>query len=418
MVSSNRTPAAAQQELSTAWQQAVSCFGTGKVVSTKQPGGSLLLTVNRGAGLRLRGRDDVHMDCSMKYHITGAVRNGGYAAEPFEYIYTLTSKGSAIAGFHWHPSSSSRVSHPHVHLYVSPSHARLHIPTGPLRIEDVLLYAVGELGASPVNGNWDRIARKAMAAAVRWLRAEYSTTTEARAALGVRSIIDDAGFYDSLKLLAAFVRMAGFSGLLVCLDEMVNVYRMANAQARNSNYEQLLRIVNDCLQGSSSGIGFMFGTTAEALSDTRRGVFSYPALKSRLEPNPYARNGFVDLTGPVLSLENLSPEEMYVLLWRLRHVYACGDPDRYLVPDDALRAFMRHCSERIGDAYFRTPRNTVKESLGLLAVLDHNPEADWADLVGRSEVEPEADPDDRLVPAGPGDVRIPDDAGQLAGFEL
>ena len=108
--------------------------------------------------------------------------------------------------------------------------------------------------------------------AIRWLRGEFSTRTDARAALGVRTIIDDASIYDQLKLLSKFVRLAGFSGLMVCLDELVNLYKLANTQARNANYEQILRILNDSLQGATQGLGFVLGGTPEFLMDTRRGL--------------------------------------------------------------------------------------------------------------------------------------------------
>lgn len=229
--------------------------------------------------------------------------------------------------------------------------------------------------------------------AVRWLRGEYSTRTDARAALGVRTIIDDSTFYDHLKLFARFVRLAGFGGLLVCLDELVNLYKLANTQARNSNYEQILRILNDSLQGSAAGLGFVLGGTPDMLLDTRRGLYSYAALQSRLAENTFAAAGIVDYSGPVLRLSNLSPEDLYVLLGKLRHVFAAGDPDAYLVPDDALHAFMTHCSTRVGDAYFRTPRTTIKEFVNLLATLDQNPGIEWSDLVARVEVAPETNPD-------------------------
>ena len=235
---------------------------------------------------------------------------------------------------------------------------------------------------------------------VRWLRAEFSTRTDSRKALGVRSIIDDRSFYDHLKLFARFVRLAGFSGLLVCLDEMVNLYKMSHTRARNSNYEQVLRILNDCLQGSAAGLGFVFGGTPDMLFDTRRGLYSYPALQSRLAENTFARNGLVDFSGPVLRLANLAPEDMYVLLTRLRHVFASGDPDAYPVPDEALTAFMDHCASRVGDAYFRTPRTTIKEFVNLLAVLDQNPGVAWSDLIDRVEIEAETNPD--LLPLATG----------------
>lgn len=228
---------------------------------------------------------------------------------------------------------------------------------------------------------------------VRWLRGEFATRTDARAALGVRTIIDDASFYDHLKLFSRFVRLSGFAGLFVCLDEMVNLYKLSNSKARNSNYEQLLRILNDSLQGSSVGLGFVFGGTPDMLLDTRRGLYSYAALQSRLAENNFTVGGLVDYSGPVLRLSNLSPEDMFVLLTKLRHVFAAGDPERYLVPDEALTAFMTHCANRVGDAYFRTPRTTIKEFVNLLSVLEQNPGVAWSDLIARVEVAPESNPD-------------------------
>ena len=235
-------------------------------------------------------------------------------------------------------------------------------------------------------------------AAVRWLRAEIDTRTDARAALGVRTIIDDDTFYDSLKLFARFVRLAGFGGLLVCLDEMVNIYKMANPRSRSNNYEQILRILNDCLQGSAEGIGFVFGTTPDMLLDTRRGLYSYQALQSRLAANTFAGAQLVDRSGPVMRLANLTAEDMYVLLMRLRHLYASGDSGAYLLPDEALEAFMAHCSNRVGDAFFRTPRNTIKEFMDLLSVLEQNPGTDWSQLIDKVELATETNPDLEPLP--------------------
>ncbi|MFI5706508.1 ATP-binding protein [Kribbella sp. NPDC051620] len=238
--------------------------------------------------------------------------------------------------------------------------------------------------------------------AVRWLRGEFTTRTDARAALGVRTIIDDANFYDQLKLLARFVRLAGFDGLLVGLDEMVNLYKLANSQARNSNYEQILRILNDALQGSAAGIGFLFGGTPDFLTDSRRGLYSYTALQSRLSENTFATNGRTDLTGPVIRLASLTPEDLYVLLSKLVHVHASGNNEAYLLPAEGLHAFMNHCSSKIGDAYFRTPRNTIRSFLDLLAILEQNPDQRWEHIIGSLPVAAESNPD--LEP-------LPDEAG-------
>lgn len=261
---------------------------------------------------------------------------------------------------------------------------------------------------------------------VRWLRGEFATKTDARKALGVRTIIDDASFYDQLKLFAQFVQLAGFSGVLICLDEMVNLYKLSNTQARNSNYEQVLRILNDCLQGTAAGLGFVFGGTPDMLLDTRRGLYSYAALQTRLAENSFAVDGLVDYTGPVLRLENLSPEDMYVLLEKLRHVAASGDPNEYLLPDEGLKAFMNHCAERVGDAYFRTPRNTIKEFVDLLSVLEQNPGVDWHELIDRVTVADEVNPD--LEPLTEEEGGVPGsgavasdptgDDDELANFEL
>ncbi|GFE59616.1 ATP-binding protein [Geobacter sp. AOG2] len=229
--------------------------------------------------------------------------------------------------------------------------------------------------------------------AIRWLRAEFTTKTDARNALGVRTIIDDGSFYDHLKLMALFVRLAGFAGLLACLDELVNLYKLSNVQSRNANYEQILRILNDSLQGTSVGLGVIMGGTPDFLMDTRRGLYSYSALQSRLAENTFAVKGLVDYSGPVLRLSNLSPEDFYILLGKIRHVFAYGNPADYLIPDEALKAFMEHCSKKIGDAYFRTPRNTITSFVNFLSVLEQNRQATWQGVLGTVDIKPDINPD-------------------------
>jgi len=229
--------------------------------------------------------------------------------------------------------------------------------------------------------------------AIRWLRGEFSAKTDARAALGVREIINDAAIYDQLKLLAGFCRLAGYKGLLICLDEMVNIYKLANPQARNGNYEQILRILNDLEQGSVAGLGFVLGGTPEFLTDPRRGLYSYPALQSRLAENPFARNGFVDLSGPVLKLGSLSRDQFAKLLGKLLSIYQSASPERELLSDGAISSFMAHCEQRIGEASFRTPRTTIKAFIGLLAVMEQNDTADWRVLLDQTGIEPDSKDD-------------------------
>ena len=261
--------------------------------------------------------------------------------------------------------------------------------------------------------------------AIRWLRAEFTTKTDARNALGVRTMIDDGSFYDHLKLISRFVRLAGFNGMLICLDELVNLYKLSNVQARNSNYEQILRILNDSLQGTSGGLGFIMGGTPDFLLDTRRGLFSYPALKSRLAENTFAVKGLVDYSGPVLRLSNLSPEDFFILLGKIRHVFACGNSSEYLISDEGLKAFMEHCSKRIGDAYFRTPRNTITSFVNLLSVLEQNQQTTWEEILGTVEIKPDTNPDFDIIPEESSTIStsnsptvIIEDEASLASFKL
>jgi len=249
--------------------------------------------------------------------------------------------------------------------------------------------------------------------AVRWLRGEFTTKTDARNALGVRTIVDDASVYDHFKLLSLFVRQAGYAGLLVNLDEMVNLYKLSSQKARVSNYEQILRMLNDCLQGSAEHIGFLLGGTPEFLLDPRKGLYSYEALHSRLSENSFARAaGVIDYSATTLHLANLAPEELFILLRNLRHVFAGGDTAKYLVPDEALNAFLAHCSKRIGDAYFRTPRNTIKAFVDLLAVLEQSPQTQWTQLLEQVHVDEEHNTDMPVV-----DTDDPDQDG-LSTFRL
>ncbi len=246
--------------------------------------------------------------------------------------------------------------------------------------------------------------------ALRWLRAEYTTRTEARKDLDVRTIIDDANIYDYLKLYSQFAKIAGYKGLLVVLDEMVNLYKLNSSQARSNNFEQILRILNDVLQGHAENIGFIMGGTPEFLMDTRRGLYSYEALQSRLAENTFAGAGIRDLSGPVIRLQNLTPEELYVLFHNIRNIFASGDSDNHLVPDEALHAFMDHCSKRIGSAYFQTPRTSIKAFVDLLSILEQHPDKHWSDLIESIEVESDTNSINNEVENEEGD--------ELASFKL
>ena len=143
--------------------------------------------------------------------------------------------------------------------------------------------------------------------------------------------------------------------------------------------------------------------------DTRRGLYSYPALQSRLAENSFAKSGLVDLSGPVIRLSSLTPEDFYVLLQKLRNVYAFGEAEKFLLPDEAIPAFMAHCNQRLGEAYFRTPRTTITAFINLLAVIEQNPTADWRTLLGAVELAKDE--------AGQQDLEVEAD-DELASFKL
>lgn len=223
--------------------------------------------------------------------------------------------------------------------------------------------------------------------ALRWLKAEYTTKTDSLRDVGVREFIDDSSLYNTLKLYSILIQKAGYKGLLICMDEMMNLYKISNSLSRKANYEEILNILNNTLQGTLTNIGFIMSGTPEFLTDGNRGLYSYEALKSRLAENSFSKKiGLVDYNSTVLRLSNLTKEELYLLLRNLRNVFAGGDESKYLVPDEALLAYLNHCANKIGDSYFRTPRNTIKGFLDLLSMLEQYPNLQWSDMIEKIEI--------------------------------
>lgn len=241
--------------------------------------------------------------------------------------------------------------------------------------------------------------------ALKWLQAEFATRTDAYRAVGVRRCLGDGDIGSTLRLFAALARLAGFKGLWVSIDEIVNLYKIANAPARKANYEEILSLLNATLQGHSGGLGIVLGATPETITDTRRGLYSYEALRSRLAENTLAgAAGLADYDSTVLRLPNLTREELFLLLRRVRQLVASGEPGiTERVPDEALEAFMRHCFNRVGESYFRTPRNTLKAFIDLLALLRQYPDRTWQSLLPGIGVTPDlqASPLTPPVPKAP-----------------
>lgn len=217
--------------------------------------------------------------------------------------------------------------------------------------------------------------------AIRWLRGEFNTRSEAREALDVRSIIDDENFYDYLKVIARFAHDVGYGGLLICLDEAVNLYKITHSVARNNNYEKILSMVNDCLQGRAGYFGFVFGGTPEFLEDQRRGLYSYEALRSRLSGSRFTNAELRDFSGPVLSLPPLTADEIYVLLQKVRNIHREQVPGSRALDDAAIIAYMEESLRRAGAKEFATPRDLVREFINLLNLLAQYPDRTWQDIV-------------------------------------
>ena len=228
---------------------------------------------------------------------------------------------------------------------------------------------------------------------LKWLKAEYTTKTDSLRDLGIREFISDSSFYNTLKLYSVLVRKAGYKGLLICMDEMVNLYKIPNSVSRKANYEEILSMLNNTLQGTFTNIGFIMCGTPEFLTDNIRGLYSYEALKSRLCENSFSKKlGVTDYNSVVLRLSSLTKEELYLLLVNLRHVFAAGKEEKYLVPDEALLAFLHHCANKIGESYFRTPRTTIKSFLDLLSILEQYTNYKWNDMIASVEIQKDADP--------------------------
>lgn len=222
-------------------------------------------------------------------------------------------------------------------------------------------------------------------AALRWFRGEYATRTEAKRALPVGEIVTDDNWYDYIKLFAAFCVRMGMKGLLVFIDEGVNLYRIANRRSRENNYEKLLAVFNDILQGKARNLGFYLGGTPQFLEDERRGLASYPALKSRLEESRFVRSGHVDSGSPVIRLSRLAAEEIFILLERLTEIHALHYGYEEWIGEEEITAFMELALSAPGAAEFITPREITRDYIGLLNILRDEGDADFYELIRRED---------------------------------
>lgn len=220
---------------------------------------------------------------------------------------------------------------------------------------------------------------------IKWFRGEYTHKTEAKQELGVNIIITDSDWYEYLKLFAVFFRQAGYAGLIIMIDELVNIYKIPNSISRQYNYEKILTMYNDTLQGKAKYLGILMGGTPQAVEDKRRGVYSYEALRSRLAEGKFAQEGTRDMYAPVIKLAPLTAEEMMVLTEKLADMHAGLYEYKRTVTEEDLAKFIKIEYARIGADTNITPREVIRDFIELLDIVWQNPQTKIEDLLNSDQ---------------------------------
>lgn len=210
---------------------------------------------------------------------------------------------------------------------------------------------------------------------LRWLRGEYSTRTEAKQQLRVSGIIDDDNWYEYIKLYAVFFRLIGYKGFVVFIDECVNLYKISNRISRENNYEKILSMFNDTLQCKATGLELILGGTPQFLEDSRRGIYSYEALRSRLFDGRFDSAEYKNLIGPVIRLKRLSDAELFALILRITRLHSQLYGVQARISTDEMRAFLNLCLARAGADVMITPREIIRDYITLINILMQNPNA-------------------------------------------
>lgn len=225
--------------------------------------------------------------------------------------------------------------------------------------------------------------------ALRWLKGEYKTKTEARQDLGVREVVNDLNYYDMLKNFCKLFVSIGYSGFMINLDEAINLYKISTSVMREKNYEKILTIYNDCFQGKVANLFINFAGTKEFLENERRGLFSYNALKTRLETNKFETAEIRDFAQPVIRLLPLTHDEVFVLLQKLKAVFEYNYKVEVGVTDDDIHMFMEEMFNKPGASEFLTPREVIRDFLNILNIIRQNPQLDKIKLFGDIEISDE-----------------------------
>jgi len=222
---------------------------------------------------------------------------------------------------------------------------------------------------------------------LRWFRGEYVTRRDAKADLGINFIVADENWYDFLKIMAVFLVSAGYKGLLVLIDELVNIFKIPNSITRANNYEKILTLFNDVLQGKAKHIGFLMGGTPQCIEDRYKGVYSYEALRSRLAEGHFATDNLKDLSAPIIKLQMLTQEEMYVLIEKLRDIHAHLYNYTPTLKHEDLLYFLTVEYNRVGADTHITPREIIRDFIELTGIIHQNPETNIKEILGSNSFE-------------------------------
>ena len=222
---------------------------------------------------------------------------------------------------------------------------------------------------------------------LRWFRGEYVTRRDAKADLGINFIVTDENWYDFLKIMAVFLVSAGYKGLLVLVDELVNIFKIPNSITRQNNYEKILTIYNDILQGKAKHIGFLIGGTPQCIEDRYKGVYSYEALRSRLAEGHFATDDLKDLSAPIIKLQMLTQEEMYILVEKLRDIHAQLYNYTPTLKHEDLLYFLTVEYNRVGADTHITPREIIRDFIELIGIIHQNPQMSIETILGSNSFE-------------------------------
>ncbi len=372
-------------------------------------GKSFLLQLIRGHAIE-RGFVTADADLSPERRLCGV--NGSGVATYRELLNNISSKTSPDGGAltviisRWLSSKQSELAsrgfEPQSTEFMNEMRAEIYRVTG--QLEDKvggfdLATVLNKYYTAMQNGD-----EQLRSACLRWIRGEYLTKTEARRELGTQGIITDENWYDFIKLLASFVKLIGYKGLMIYIDECVNLYKISNRVSREKNYEKILSVFNDTLQGKAPHLGVVFVGTPQFLEDTRRGLFSYEALRSRLADSDILKGGFKNLSGPVIRLIRLTDTELFALINRISSLYSSCYSYEIPLSREEMETFLHICSSKAGANTMITPREIIRGYISLLNILRQNPEADFSSVIGsidstvKSDVatDPDALPDFEL----------------------